>query len=347
MTTGRRRARGSKDAQFTKRETALRMLASGRYRQAEIATILGVAHGTVRGWSSKMQAGDPAVTTVAKRGRRMGQGAILTAADQRRIIAKIRDKNPRQLKMEFQLWSVGAVMTLIERDLGKTLSESGTRKYLKLWGFTIQRPATRYSRRDDVIIQRWLAEEYPRIAARAKSEGAGIHWLDETGVNNQAFYHRCYALKGETPRAMRPSNREKISLISTVTNQGTMRFSLFEGALKKDTLIRFLENLIAGATQKLYVIMDNLRVHKSVEVQEWAAAHATAIEIFHLPPYAPEHNPDEYLNNDLKQNVHWRSGLPLDKDALRGNVKSHLCHIQKSPAKIMGYFRAPAVQYAA
>lgn len=198
----------------------------------------------------------------------------------------IRDKKPQQLHLEFYLWSVGAVMALIEKKLGKRLSESGTRKYLKAWGFTIQRPATRYSRREDVVVQRWLAEDYPQISAAAKAEGAEIHWLDEAGVNNQTVYQRGFAPKGQTPITSKPAKREKISLISTVTNLGTMRFRCFEGALNAALLLAFLMALVAGSSRKIYVIMDNLPVHKSKLVTAWLAANADKIKVFYLPPPA-------------------------------------------------------------
>jgi transposase len=339
--------RGTKEEQAAKRLVALRLVRGGKMTQAQIADVLGVARGTVAGWSGASKKKGTAALALKKRGKKQGQGKLLSAAQARKIIAIIRDKTPRQLKMEFHLWSVGAVMTLIEEKLGKSLSESSVRNYLKAWGFTIQRPATRYSRRDDVVIQRWLVEEYPKIAASAKACGAEIHWLDETGVNNQAIYQRSFAPKGKTPRATKPANREKISLISTVTNQGTMRFRLYEGGLKKEKLIAFLEGLLAETNRKLFVIMDNLKVHKSLEVQAWAEKNKERIQLFYLPPYAPEHNPDEYLNNDLKQNVHKKSGLPLDKKTLKAKVLQYMRHIQKSPAKVRGYFQAPETQYAA
>jgi transposase len=345
--TGRNGKRGNKDGQHAVRQAGLRMLLSRQYTQAEIAKALGVAHGTVRGWSSKVQAGDKAIKASAKRGRPKGDGKRLNKAEERRIVAIIRDKNPKQMHLPFYLWSVGAVMTLIERKWHKKLSESGTRNYLRAWGFTIQRPATRYSRRDDVVVQRWLVEEYPRIAARAKTEGAEIHWLDETGVNNQAVYQRGFAPKGKTPVTIKPSKREKISLISTVTNLGTMRFRCFEGALSAVLLVAFLEALVKGASRKLYVIMDNLPVHKGKLVTAWVEANADKIMVFYLPPYAPDVNPDEYLNNDLKQNVHRISGLPLTKKALKSNVLAYMRHIQKSPAKVQSYFQATETKYAA
>jgi transposase len=324
------------------------MLSQERHSQAEIAGALGVAHGTVRGWSSKLKrSGKTALTKQCKRGRRVGQGKILNRQEERRIIGLICDKNPKQLHLPFYLWSVGAVMTLIEQRCGKTLSESSVRGYLKSWGFTIQRPATRYTSRNDVVVQQWLVEAYPAIAAQAKKEGAEIHWLDETGVNNQAIYQRGYAPRGKTPVAAKPARKEKISMISTVTNLGTLRFRLYEGALTKISLIAFLQALVDGSQRKVYVIMDNLPVHKGKEVHEWAGQNAERIALFYLPPYAPDLNPDEYLNNDLKQNVHRVSGLPRNKKTLKAAVLRYMRHIQKSPAKVQSYFQASQTAYAA
>ena len=339
--------RGNKEAQFARRTAGIRMLRATKLTQAEIAASLGVSHGTVRGWSSKLAAGERSILAQKKRGRPKGDGRALSAAEERRIIAIIRDGMPQQLSLPFFLWSVGAVMTLIEKKCGKNLSESGVRKYLKAWGFTVQRPATRYTSRDDVVVQRWLVEEYPKIAAAAKKAGAEIHWLDETGVNNQAIYQRSYALKGKTPVAGKPARREKISMISTVTNRGTARFRLFEGGLKQKLLIAFLEGLLKEASGMIYVIMDNLRVHKGAEVRAWAEQNVDRIRLFYLPSYAPDLNPDEYLNNDLKQNVHRVSGLPRTKQELKSNVLRYMRHIQKSPAKVKSYFDARETKYAA
>jgi hypothetical protein len=38
-------------------------------------------------------------------------------------------------------------------------------------------------------------------------------------------------------------------------------------------------------------------------VNEWLADKKERIEVFSLPKYAPERNPDEYLNCDVKANI--------------------------------------------
>lgn len=57
------------------------------------------------------------------------------------------------------------------------------------------------------------------------------------------------------------------------------------------------------AGRKVYLIRDNLRVHHSKPVKAWLATNANAIEVFYLPSYSPELNPDEMANADLKRAV--------------------------------------------
>ena len=132
-------------------------------------------------------------------------------------------------------------------------------------------------------MQAWLAEHYPKIAARAKAEGAAIHWGDETGISNQAVYGRSFAPKGQTPVLRRPAKRHTLSMISAVTNRGTLRFMLYEGALNAALFLAFLQRLVRSATSKVLLMVDNLKVHKAGKVEAWVAAHRERIELFFLP----------------------------------------------------------------
>ena len=85
---------------------------------------------------------------------------------------------------------------------------------------------------------------------------------------------------------------ETLSTISTVTNQGKVEFMIYEGTMNADRFITFLKQLIKGKKQKIYLILDNLRVHHSKIVKEWVAENKEGIELFFLPSYSPEKNPD-------------------------------------------------------
>ena len=213
-------------------------------------------------------------------------------------------------------------------------------------GMTPQKPLARAKERSPAAVAAWLEQHYPAIAKRAKSEGAAIYWGDETGISNQDQIGRSYAPRGATPVVVRTAKRVTQSMISAVSNRGLMRFMLYEGALNADHFIGFLRRLIRDAGQKVFLIVDNLKVHHAAKVTAWAAAHAHEIELFCLPAYAPDHNPDEYLNNDLKQKLRQRP-QPASKDELLKSTRAVLPAIQRSPRRIQTYFKPQPVQYAA
>jgi hypothetical protein len=76
------------------------------------------------------------------------------------------------------------------------------------------------------------------------------------------------------------------------------------------------------------------------------ARHRERIEVFYLPPYAPELNPDEYLNNDLKGQVN-EAGLPHDKGEVRWRIQDFMRRLLHLPQQVLNYFCHPSVQYAA
>ncbi len=142
------------------------------------------------------------------------------------------------------------------------------------------------------------------------------------------------------------NKRHGLSVMSTVTNKGQMRWCIFEGALNTTILIDFLRRLIKGQTKKLFLILDNLRVHHAKQVKAWLAEHADAIEVFYLPSYSPELNPDEMANADIKQAVTKLAPTRTELQLARATAK-HLRSVQRQPERIRKYFEHGPVRYAA
>ena len=211
---------------------------------------------------------------------------------------------------------------------------------------TPQKPLARARERQPAAVAAWLETAYPAIAKRAKAEGAAIYWGDETGISNQDQIGRSYAPKGQTPVIVRTAKRVTQSMISAVSNRGLMRFMFYEGALNADGFIAFLRRLAKDAGQKVFLIVDNLKVHHASKVKTWVATHGHEIELFYLPAYAPDPNPDEYLNNDLKQKLR-QQPQPASQDELIKTTRAVLRAIQRSPRRIQAYFKPTAVRYAA
>src|SRR6202521_1641713 len=312
----------------------------------EAALAAGVHRGTVSRWCGVFRRDGPSGLEQGKRGRRVGDQPMLTDSEARRVQGWIANKCPDQMQLPFALWTAQAVRELIHKKFGKTLGLSTMHLYLKRWGFTAQKPLTRATQRDPQKIAAWLEQDYPAIAARAKRERAVIYWSDETGVNNQDQIGRGYALKGQTPILTQTGQKFSTSMIAAVSNRGLMRFRLYKGALNVAIFIDFMKRLVKDAKQKVFLIVDNLRVHHAKAVQEWLAQHKEEIEIFYLPAYAPEHNPDEYLNNDLKQTIKNKPRAKT-RDDLVATTSSILKSIQRRPERVKSYVHAKHVRYAA
>lgn len=136
-----------------------------------------------------------------------------------------------------------------------------------------------------------------------------------------------------------------MSVISTVTNRGALKFMVYPGGLNIAIFLKFLRRLIQGQQKKIFLILDNLKVHHGKKVQAWVQKHNHLIELFFLPPYAPEYNPDEYLNNTLKQRTH-REKMSKNQEELSGHLRSTLAGLQKEPETIQALFQAPSVRHA-
>lgn len=317
------------------------------YTWADIAEVCGVHVGTVLKWAKRACEGgfDQAVKG-GQRGRRHGSGRTLTLVQEAQLKLMIIGSNPAQLKLEFALWNRRAVMQAIRQMFGIDMPIRTVGEYLRRWGFTPQRPIKRALEQNPALLQKWLKDEYPSIAARAKAEGAEIYWADETAVRQDSNWVRGYSMAGLTPELRLPAARlGSTTMVSAITNQGLVRFTFFDGAINTDRFIEFLADLIKDAGRKVFLIVDNLRVHRAKRVTEWVDEHREKIEIFYLPPYAPELNPDEYLNRDLKTSI--RSG-PIARTATALRDKARLCmeRIAAMPERVRSYFSHEHVQYA-
>ena len=312
----------------------------------EVAAQVELSVPTVMSAQRAYLAGGWAAVNVKPRGRKRGEGRQLTPEQEAEIRRLICDKTPDQLKMGFALWNRQAVSQLIEDRLGVKVPIRTIGEYLKRWGFTPQRPIKKAYEQRPAEVRKWLDEEYPQIAARAKAEQAEIHWGDETGLRSDDVRGRGYAPKGQTPVVRVNNRREGLSIISTVTNQGKVRWKVFEGAMNAGVLIDFFKRLIKDAKRKVFLILDNLKVHHARKVKDWLAKHEEEIEVFYLPSYSPELNPDECLNADLKDGV-TRRAPARSKAQLKKAAISHLRKLQKSPRRVRKYFEHKPVRYAA
>jgi transposase len=294
-------------------------------------------------WSSYNRDGKGALIP-KRRGRRHKEQMLLSVEEQKEIRQIIISKAPNQLKMAGFLWTLAKISQYIWDRYGKNVSVRCLSNYMRRWGLTCQRPTKRAYGQDVVRIERFKKEEYPEIAKRAKAENADIYWGDETGVSNRENYERGFAEKGCPPVLLMETKQERLNMVSAITNQGHARFMVYDGSMNQRLLLDFMRRLISESDRKVFLILDNLRVHHGKSVAAWLEKHKDEIEVFFLPPYAPESNPDEYLNHALKRDVH-SGDLPRSSKDIRHKIHSFMRRLQHNSSCVSAFFNHKAVSY--
>jgi transposase len=286
------------------------------------------------------------VIKVKAAGTKHGERRKLAPKQETAIQNIIKDKYPDQLKMQFALWTREAVMKLIAQKFGITVSIRAAGDYLKRWGFTPQKPAKRAYERDPEKVGEWLKNTYPAIKKKAKRAGAEIYWCDEAAVKTADVRGRGYAPKGRTPVVERTAKKDGVGMISAITNQGKVLWKLFDGSITAERVLEFAKRLVKNRKRKIYLILDNYRAHRGKLLTDWARSNRKKIELYYLPPYSPDLNPDEYLNADVKYGVGSKQPKRTKED-LRNATEEHLNMLKKNPKRVKRYFLAASISYAA
>ena len=140
------------------------------------------------------------------------------------------------------------------------------------------------------------------------------------------------------------TKRQRANMTSAVSSQGKVCFMIYQDTMNQQRLIRFVERLVRTSERKVFLILDNLKVHHGKLAAAWLEKHRDKIEVFFLPAYAPEYNPDEYLNHALKISVH--SGqLPYATNDISHKVQPFMRKLQHHPPLASNFFHHPLLSY--
>ena len=281
-----------------------------------------------------------------KRGVKSGSRSKMTPKEQAMLKLKILSHSPDELGMSYTLWNSRVIQEYIEATYAYKYHRRSVRKIMNKLGFTSQKPIKLAYERNPHKIEEWLANTYPKIKNRAIKEGARIYWGDEMGIQSTDNRGKTYGIRGKTPTIKRSGSRFKCNMLAAISPQGFMNWMVFEDNFNGKKCIEFLGRLIRQIKQKVFLILDNHRVHHSKKVKAYVEKHKDNLELFYLPPYCPDMNPQELVNQDVKANSNNFRALKSVKD-LTINVRYYLTQIQFDGIKIQNYFKKKEVAYAA
>ncbi len=325
------------------RNTAIELYKLGKTYD-ESVEILGVSKTTIWKWRKIYK--DNGSLTFKTRGVKAGERSKLLHR-QSLILKHILIQNtPEQFDLNYSLWTRQAIKNLIKKQWNIKIHITTVGRYMKKLGFTPQKPIKRAYEQNPKVVKKWLKKTFSEIVDKSIKEGAEIHWLDETKLSSYSNDLKDYSPKGKTPVIRMKAKRMSMNIISSISKLGKMRFMIYESSLNIKTLIEFTKRLVKSISKKLFIVMDNLPLHHSHAFKNWLKDHRNFVEVFYLPPYSPELNPDERLNRDLK--THFHSGPSVkSKKEFKCKILSFMIKVQKRPIRVMNYFNSTHVKYAA
>jgi transposase len=258
----------------------------------DVAEFFGVSRRAVYQWlSAFLESGQNGL--LAKDGA--GRPPKVNAEQMQWVAFMVRDRTPNQLQFEFGLWTLRLIGQLIERQFGMKLSLPTLGKLMARLGFTPQHPLHRAYEQDATLVQRWLTQELPTLRARAKAKGAQILFADEASMCSDYHAGTTWAPRGRTPIVSATGQRHSVNMISAISSGGQMQFMLIDGRSTAEVFKQFLQQLILGAEQPIILVVDGHPIHKAKLVAEYVASTDGMLELYFLPPYSPQLNPDEQV----------------------------------------------------
>ena len=267
----------SPEGQEALRKRAVRAVLNGM-KQTASAQTFGVAPGTLTQWVRQYRQAGEAALDQRPQGR--PPAPKLKVEEEEVIVALIETYD--QLGWPASLWTRDMVGALIKQRFRLALSCGPWAA--RRWGLTPQKPARWAYEQNPEAVRHWLELEYPEVRKQAKAEGAEIHWGDEMGVRSDHQAGRTWGRKGQTPVVRGTGQRFRCNLISTLTNQGVLRFWVFQENFNGEVFIDFLRRLVWDWGRKVYLIVDRHPVHTSRKVRRWVERHQAEIRLIYLPP---------------------------------------------------------------
>lgn len=340
MTTRRRDARSLDHSTLEEmRKQAVARVKDG-VTQTEVAENFGVHRTTVWKWNKKFaEGGEDAL--VGTKGT--GRPPTLTAEQFAELKQNITEKTPENFGLGTQLWTLPAVRTMMAAEFGVEVHRTTAMRMLHKLGLTPQKPTRRSVERDEDAIERWKTEDFPKILAGAKSDGARILFEDEAQVREDASTGTTWAERGKRPIIRVPGTRRRINVISFVSPTGQLWFECYKESLDATLFITFLMVLLREVRGKIVLILDKHPAHVAKATMEFVRERSDRLSLHFLPGYAPDLNPDEHIWHLLKDAF---SRDPLRKDEIvEEAVSLSMEAIRRDRKLTMSVFEHPESEY--
>src|SRR5665213_3289162 len=309
-------------------------LSQAGWSQGQIAVALGVRQGTVSRWLARARHDGPTALLAHPISGRPPK----LQPEQIRLIPDFLAHGAEAYGFRGEVWTCARVAQVIEEEFGASYHKSQVSRLLKKLGWTPQMPIARATQRDELEIERWRAEVWPRLQSKARHESRSLVFVDESGFYLLPGRVKTYAPEGHTPILRVSQTRDHLSVMGGVTLSGRIYALVRQKSLNGLHTIEFLKHLIRHLGPQLLVIWDGSPIHRRAAVWEFLkSVDGRGVHVEPLPPYAPDLNPVEPAWQHLKH-VELRNVTCLDLEDLHLELHLAIGRLRQKHRLIQSFF---------
>lgn len=319
-----------------RRRRAVQLLEQGE-APAVVARILGVTPSSLHRWRRMARQGkDLAAKPTPGRHRR------LTDLQLQQLEALL-DQGASAHGFPNELWTAARVAHMIHRHFGVQYHPDYVRRLLlRRLGWTCHKPQRRDRERNDKEIERWKADEFPRILREAWRRHAHVAFLDESGFMLMPLVRRTLARRGQRVFLHCSSTHDRLSAISCVTlspqarRVGLYFWLLVNKNVHAEEVVGFLRYLLRSVPGGWTMVWDRNNIHsKSRVVKAWLVNHPQVV-VEDFPAHNPDADPDEWVWSWAKYGKLCNL-CPADVDDLFDAVWEALEELKQQPCLLASF----------
>jgi transposase len=246
-------------------------------------------------------------------------------------------KRPSDYGFETDLWTVRRLQSVIREVHRVKVSRNTVWRRLRDAGLTYQKPERAYYEIDEEARVKWARTEIPKIRRMVRKHRAILYFQDESNVSLTAFLGKTWAPRGQTPTVQVTGKRGGVAAMSAISKAGHLLFRLYEKRIASQEVITFLGQMLAHHPRRhLVVVMDQAPPHTSRITTDYINKQRR-LNVFYLPKYSPDWNPDEKVWNHLKHQE-LKAHQAKTKEELKQLTNRKLKRMSNDPHLIRGLF---------
>ena len=325
------------------RKIAVHAVEEMGYSPEDVIKILGLSRSTIYDWLKRFRKhGYEGLDTK----KAPGASPLVTAEMETWLKGVVLETSPEDFGYDTTLWTCDLLAELLSRHYNVQVIGATINQHLHNLGLTNQKPNYIPLEQDPAVVEHYLNEKFPKIQSFARKVGAEIGFEDEAAVDLRERSGKTWSQRGIRPAVYVTGKRGRLNILSVVTPNGKLHYHVTENNIASQEYIQFLNQIIEGRKQPIFLIVDRASFHRSKMVRKFVWRHRRQIRIFYLPAYSPELNPDEHVWEEIKDKQLGRQPIK-NKSDLKNRLHSALKSLQDRVERVISFFHLPETRYAA